>query len=577
MENACRDFKRFLDEVMQFVKNSIRHPCGIDVDEDDTQYKISIYSSLKDEAEQANVSYSKLQIAAQWAIELDSQFPELLNAGNTVRISIKKASKIFRTRAEFETITSYRELCLGVGDLIRPILLEQPEFKKLYPFQIEGVQWLFNTPMGILADDMGLGKTVQVIAAIRHLINCASLRSVLVVCPKGLIANWERELGNWAPELGVVVMEPSNTIRDLAWKTINKRRHIMLTNYEQLRTPPSALVNSPPCLIVADEAHRIRKMGNQVTLGIVQLNSSRFWALTGTPIERDIEDLATLLSIVVPKKFAPSDSKLHLHSLASRARRYILRRRKSDVLKDLPQVQTTTEYLQLSIDQKKAYFQSIDEHCRYGRREDELALLNRLLSLCDFEADSGQSAKIDRILYMIGNIRKRNEKAVVFSWRVEPLKLLQQRITNQWGSKASELLVGELNSQQQNKAVDRFRQNEESTVLLASSRVGGEGLTLVEANHVFFFNLWWNPSSNDQARDRVVRIGQKRKVSVYKFCCIGTVEESLEIILSKKKNLFINAIEPMAKVKNSLPEEQELLKQIVSTQGIAEIISELKK
>ena len=350
-------FNRLYDKVMKCVENSTNLLYFIDVCEDDTQYKISIYSSKKDEAKQASVSYSKLQLAAQWIIELDAQYPELLNAGVTVRISINKALKKFKTRVECENITSYRELCLGVGDLVRPILLEQLETKKLYPFQIDGVWWLFNNSRGILADDMGLGKTIQVIATIRHLINRALIRSVLVVCPKGLIANWERELGIWAPELGVVVMEPSKTIRNLAWKTINKRVHIMLTNYEQLRTPPTALVNCPPCLIVADEAHRIRKISSRVTFGIVQLNSSRFWALTGTPIEKDVEDLATLLSIVVPNKFAPSDSELHLNSLTSRARHYILRRRKSDVLEELPQVQTTTEYLQLSTNQKKIYFQ----------------------------------------------------------------------------------------------------------------------------------------------------------------------------------------------------------------------------
>ena len=125
--------------------------------------------------------------------------------------------------------------------MVRPVLLDPPELKELYPFQREGVEWLSGRNGGILADDMGLGKTVQVIAAMRLLFNQAQLRSALVVCPKSLIATWERELERWAPELGVAVITPPAQIREDAWKAVAGRCHVLLTNYEQLRDPPEIL------------------------------------------------------------------------------------------------------------------------------------------------------------------------------------------------------------------------------------------------------------------------------------------------------------------------------------------------
>ena len=393
---------------------------------------------------------------------------------------------------------------------------------------------------------MGLGKTVQVISAMRLLFNCAAIRNALVVCPKGLVATWERELGRWAPELGVAILTPPARIREDAWRTVTGRCHVLLTHYEQLRTPPTVLRESPPGLIVADEAHRLRKRDARVTSGSFQLRPGRFWALTGTPLERDLEDLATLLSLVAPDRFAPGDGKLHSSSLRSRARPYVLRRRKQEVLDELPPVLDSIEMLELSDAQARAYRGAVKRY-RTGEKGDELALLTRLQSLCDIDPESGESCKAERVLTLLSRIREQGEKAVVFSYRLEALRELQRRITQRWGEEAAALLVGEMDSVERERAVTRFRiGGAQALALLASTRIGGEGLTLVEANHVFLFNQWWNPSSNDQARDRVVRIGQTRKVRVYRFCCRGTIEEALERILRSKRALFDDAVERLA-------------------------------
>ena len=488
----------------------------------------------------------RLMRAAEWALDLDAQFQELLRAGHSLEVIIPSTLERFPRRAERETVEDYRMLRLGVGELLCPLLHGPPNLEKLYSFQLRGVKWLVGRSGGILADDMGLGKTVQAIAAIRLLFNLGRIRTALVVCPKSLVANWEREFNQWAPELGVAVLTPIARIREDAWKVVTGRRHVILTNYEQLREVPDVLRRVPPDLTIADEAHHLRNRGAQVTSGSFQLNPKKFWALTGTPMERDLEDLATLLSLVAPKSFSPNDAKLHPSSLRSRARPYILRRRKQEVLEELPSVLDTTEILELSESQQRAYRTAVRFHRRKSKKGNELALLTRLLALCDIETESRESCKVERILHLLDRIREQKEKAVVFSYRLEPLRELKRRIDDRWGRDATLLLMGEMDSEERDHAVAQFRVNDRTLALLASSRVGGEGLTLVEANHVFLFNQWWNPSANDQARDRVVRIGQRRKVRIYRFCCRGTIEEDLERILKSKRTLIDFTVERMA-------------------------------
>ena len=507
---------------------------------------LRLWSSPEDDDGPGSIA-DRLARAAEWAADLDAQYRELIEKGHSPQVRVPAGRRTVAGRVVRETLADYRRLQLGIGGLIRPLLLDPPGLEILYPFQRQGVEWLLGRRGGILADDMGLGKTVQAITAMRLLINRAEMRTALVVCPKGLIATWEREFARWAPELGVAVVTPPASIREDAWQSLVGRRHVLLTNYEQLRDPPDILKRAVPDLMVADEAHRLRKRSSQITAGSFQLEPERFWALTGTPLERSLEDLTTLLSLVAPKHFAPADAaKLHPSSLRSRARPYILRRRKQEVLEDLPPVLDTTESLDLTPAQERAYRLTVKWHRQTSWKGEELALLTRLQTICDMDPQTRESAKVERIVDLLERIRRRREKAVVFSYRIDPLRELQHRILERWGPETAPLLLGEMDGEERERAVTHFRSDERALALLASTRVGGEGLTLVEANHVFLFNQWWNPSANDQARDRVVRIGQRRKVRIYRFCCRGTIEEALEQILETKRGLFEDAVERLA-------------------------------
>ena len=488
--------------------------------------------------------------ARTWALELDATLYGRLEAGTPVSLRIP-AGHPWRGRVYTQTADEYRKLRLTAPELIRPWLLpheelDPPPLAPLYPFQRNGVEWLTGPGGRILADDMGLGKTIQVIAAIRLLFNRARLQRVLILSPKSLVANWEAELGKWAPELGAAVMSPPGRIREAAWQALAWRRHVLLTNYEQMRDPPVALRSHPPDLIVADEAHRLRKRSAKATAGVMRLPAGRFWALSGTPLERDTNDLATLLSLIEPKRFSARDARLHPTSLRAQAKTFVLRRRKAEVLEELPAVRDTTERLDLTPAQRRAYRAAVAAIRGRSAAGNELALLTRLREICDLDPASGASSKADRIVELLSRIREQGEKAVIFAFLLGPLRNLQRRIADAWGHGACRMLVGQMDTEERDRAVREFRTDPDVVALLASTRVGGEGLTLVEANHAFHFDQWWNPSTNRQATDRIVRIGQRNPVRIYRFCCRNTIEDRLETILRDKSELFDSAVEGLA-------------------------------
>jgi SNF2 family DNA or RNA helicase len=176
-----------------------------------------------------------------------------------------------------------------------------------------------------------------------------------------------------------------------------------------------------------------------------------------------------------------------------------------------------------------------------------------LLTICDAEPESGASAKLDDIVDRLVALGSRNEKSVVFSYRIHPLDLLMSRLEGR--GVGCERLVGSMPLADRELALARFRTEERISVLCASSRVAAEGLTLTEANHVFFINRWWNPSNNEQARDRVVRIGQTRPVSVHAYLSEKTIEMNLERILATKRELVEDVVDALAK-REIIPTEE---------------------
>lgn len=482
-----------------------------------------------------------LEAAVRQVLSLDdASLGDLRRGLRVVKVVPSSAAEPLGTLSSDASKEDYWSARQTIGQLIRPMLLPEPQTPGLMGYQKEGVRWLLDHPVGILADDMGLGKTVQTISAMRTLFASGEVTQAIVLCPRSLLANWESELARWAPELTRVRVVPSANIRDAAWSALRHRVHVLITNYEQMRQVPDILRESPIDLLIADEAHRLRNADALATKGLRRVTATRFWALTGTPIERDPSDLATLLSLLVPTEFAESDSSAPSNLLRARARSFLLRRRKDDVLAELPDVVDSEEVLDLSAAQRDSYRAAVKEARTTGGAS-LLAVINRCRLICDYDPETMESAKADRICELLEDIRLAGEKAVVFSHLLRPLEILRERL----GTSAVSL-VGDMTNADREKAVAEFRTRADVVVLLGSSKVASEGLTLTEANHVIFFNEWWNPSSNAQARDRVVRIGQTKGVRVYRFRMRNTIEETLDRILARKSAVFEDVIERLS-------------------------------
>lgn len=417
-------------------------------------------------------------------------------------------------------------------NLIRPLVLPRHVDDFLYKYQRFGVSWLIRKKRGILADDMGLGKTYQAISALRRLIRSGRINWSLVVTPKSLLNTWYDEINKWTPELKVSIVSRSEINNGFSWvKSINSS-HIVLTTYETLRGDIQDIFKNSPDLIIADEAHRLRKKESLIFQSFKTLKSKYLWLLSGTPLERASEDLVVLLSIIEPRQFSQNDKSIHRISLQARARSYFLRRTKSEVLSELPAVIETTESLELTNAQRASYNRTL----RSDAYSNHLARFSKLREICDYDDESEESIKIDRILEIVGDIKLNNEKVVIFSYTLTPLNILAKKLGNE--SINFEMILGEQSIEVRKNVIDSFKNSQKVTVLLASTKAASEGLTLTEANNVIFVNKWWNPSSNIQARDRVSRIGQTRVVNVISFKIKNTLEDNLERILQNKKYTF---------------------------------------
>ncbi len=414
----------------------------------------------------------------------------------------------------------------------------------LLPYQIDGIRTLLERPALLLADDMGLGKTVQAIAALRILIHQRRIRSALAVVPAGLITQWRGELARWAPEIRVstVYGEPSD--RAWRWRT---PAHLYLTSYETLRMDftgnPHAPVARQWDLVILDEAQRIKNADTEISRVSKRLRRVRSWALSGTPLENSVDDLTSILQWVEQE---PPRSAWHLVShaeLRERLGRLQLRRRKADVLADLPPKLVSSIVLPLTAAQRAAYDraeqQGIVELHALGERvrvQNVLELIVRLKQICNFDPRSGRSSKLDDLQERVRTLAAEGHKALVFT-QFANRENGARAIASRLGIPAL-TYTGDLSPVERDQVLARFRQSDEYKVLVLALRAGGQGLNLQQASYVFHFDRWWNPAVEQQAESRSHRMGQLYPVNVYAYVCEDTIEERTEKILREKQALF---------------------------------------
>ncbi len=433
-----------------------------------------------------------------------------------------------------------------------------------YPYQQTGVQALLQSSHLLLADEMGLGKTVQVIAALRLLLRRREIERSLIVVPASLLPQWRQELARWAPELRVMTVHGSPEDRLWQWQY---RAHVTLTSYETLRSDMTGSDNCGPCreewgVVVLDEAHRIKNRHTDIARICKRLPRRRSWALTGTPMENRPEDVISILDFVTGNTLARSNLLASGAALRGVLSQYQLRRRKADVLKELPPKIVTELTLPLTPTQRRAYDRAEKEELIALRQKDVrienvLAMITRLKQICNFSPTDGASAKINDLAERLEELAAEGHRALVFTQYADD-QAGAQRIAQALREFAPLVYTADFSAQERERIIARFRQDDRHKALILSLKAGGQGLNLQCASYVFFFDRWWNPAVEQQAEDRAHRLGQTQPVHIYKYLMEETIEQRIDTVLKSKVQQFDHLMDGATIDTRSLLDKQEL-------------------
>ena len=492
----------------------------------------------------------------------------------TIRLHKVRAAQLTRYRGEESVVESAPEaLKLHAEELVNLRPKSDPEASEgflatLRPYQQDGFEWLqFLREQGlggILADDMGLGKTVQTLC---HL-HCekangrANLPS-LIIAPKSVVPNWEKEAKKFAPSLRVLALQGSN--RNKYYQVLGYT-DLVVTSYPVLLRDAEELLSQPFHYVVLDEAHTIKNATSQVTKVAYKIDARHRLCLSGTPIENNLGELWSLFHFLMPGYLGSEESfnrcfraPIEKHRdeglrkrLAERVAPLMLRRTKSLVATDLPsktEIVRTVELLPKQVELYEAVRAAVsrevhEEMERFGVEKTKLLVLDALMKLrqvCNHprllklpSAQRGEnSAKMDLLMEWLPSMVQDGRRILIFSQFTGMLELIEEALRKE----GIRFLTLTGQSKDRGKLCDDF-QSGEAPVFLISLRAGGTGLNLTLADTVIHFDPWWNPALEAQATDRAYRIGQKNPVFVYKLITAGTIEEKILLLQQKKRALF---------------------------------------
>lgn len=443
----------------------------------------------------------------------------------------------------------------------------------LRPYQSRGYAWLaFLQRWGFgacLADDMGLGKTPQTLVLIQRNWEANGGRPVLVVCPTSVIGNWQKEAARFTPNLPVLVHHGARRAKKPEmFREETLEQAIVITSFPLLYRDFEALSQIEWGAVILDEAQNIKNAGTKQAKAARALKADCRIALTGTPVENNVGELWSIMEFLNPgflytqaefkrRFFVPIQVERNME-VAQRLKHitgpFILRRLKTDktIIDDLPEKQETNVFTTLTKEQGSLYRAVVKEVSEALESAEDiqrkgliLATLMKLKQICnhpaqflhDGSAIPDRSGKLTRLTEMLEEVYEVGDRVLIFTQFTEMGKMIRQHLQETFGREVL-FLHGGVPKKQRDRMVERFQQEKDGPLFfLLSLKAAGTGLNLTRANHVFHYDRWWNPAVENQATDRAFRIGQTKHVQVYKFVCIGTIEERISEMIEQKQEV----------------------------------------
>lgn len=431
---------------------------------------------------------------------------------------------------------------------------------ELRNYQIEAYYYLsilykYNLG-GILADDMGLGKTLETITLISSI---NTNKPILIVCPASLIFNWVSEFNKFNSLLEAIPIYGSQSYRENIISSIDNEKKIYITSYSSLRSDSSLYKDISFDLVVLDEAQFIKNSDTKKSVTTKLINANHHLALTGTPIENSVLDLWSIFDFLMPgffpeinifKEKYENDSD-YKWRIKRRISPFILRRKKENVLKDLPPKYEVILTYPLSAQEKALYEVEKNKAKEIILSKEKnasfrvLKYLTALREICIdpsiyYENYEGISSKMDYLEDILTKELGKNNKVIIFSQFVKALDVISARLEKKNISYA--LITGKTKSEERLQISKDFNLRNNYEVLLISLKAGGTGLNLIGANVVIHLDPWWNYAAEAQASDRAHRIGQIRHVKVIKLIGEDTIEQRVIELQNKKKDLIKDLI-----------------------------------
>ncbi|HUP22166.1 MAG TPA: DEAD/DEAH box helicase [Thermoanaerobaculia bacterium] len=442
---------------------------------------------------------------------------------------------------------------------------------ELRAYQRLGLEWLKflydNRLGGLLCDDMGLGKTHQAMGLMVMVREQKRVQApFLVVSPRTVISHWRNKLRDYAPDLRAVQYHGPQRDLDAALA----EGDVVLTSYGVLRNDVKRLQPVDWGLVIFDEIQQIKNRATQGYQAAAALRSRLKLGLTGTPVENSLDELKSLFDLVLPGYLGTEDDfrdrhgtdlepdDWHLQSLRRLTAPFVLRRIKTAVLDELPEKIEDVRTCGLSDEQLSLYRQTIATKGvalmkKLENKSEPLpyihifALLNLLKQICDHPAlalgelerfRDFESGKWDLFQELLEESLDSGQKVVVFTQYLGMIDIMQRHL------KSLNVPYTTLTGASRNRGdiVDRFNNEPECRVFLGSLKAGGTGIDLVGGSVVIHYDRWWNAAREDQATDRLYRIGQKRVVQVFKLVTENTLEERIAMIIERKRRLMESVV-----------------------------------